>query len=95
MTRSEFNPVFAYVVALEGRHGVFTVTPTEISTSSGNPSGTVTCSAAALGAKSVTIAGLTGALKAGDVVKFLRAHKGLYVDRRPRLAMVQWHLPRH
>jgi hypothetical protein len=78
LTRSEFNPVFAYVVALEGRHGVFTVVPTEISTSSGNPSGTVTCAAAALGAKSVTIAGLTGALKAGDVVKF-SGHNKVYM----------------
>jgi len=78
LTRTEFNPVFAFTVLQSGRHGVFTVTPTEISTSSGNPSGTVTCSAAALGATSVTIAGLTGALKAGDVVKF-SGHDKVYM----------------
>jgi hypothetical protein len=78
MTRAEFNPVFAYIVAQEGRHGVFTVVPTMISNTSGTASGTVTCSAASLGAKSVTIAGLTGALKAGDVVKF-SGHSKVYM----------------
>jgi|TARA_R110002167_G_scaffold12315_1_gene52447 hypothetical protein len=78
MTRTEFNPVFAYAVALKGRHGVFTVAPTEISTTSGTASGTVSTSAAIKGALSVTISGLTGALKAGDVVKF-SGHSKVYM----------------
>ena len=50
----------------------------------------MTCSAAALGSKSVTIAGLTGALKAGDVVKF-SGHTKVYMltaDRSGNGAMV-------
>jgi hypothetical protein len=78
MTRSEFNPVFAFTVAQRGRHGVFTVIPTGISTTSGTGSGTVTTSAASKGVTSVTIAGLTGDLKAGDVVKFA-GHDKVYM----------------
>ena len=78
MTRTEFNPVFAYTVSQQGRHGVFTVTPSEISSPSGTVSGTVTCSAAAAGLVSVTIAGLTGTFKAGDVIKF-SGHTKVYM----------------
>jgi len=78
MTRSEFNPVFAFTVAQNGRHGVFTVVPTDISTTSGSASGTVTTSAASKGVTSVTVAGLTGALRAGDVVKFA-GHDKVYM----------------
>jgi len=65
-------------VAQQGRHGVFTVTPSEISSASGTVSGTVTCSAAAAGLVSVTIAGLTGTFKAGDVIKF-SGHSKVYM----------------
>ena len=78
LTRTEFNPVFAFVVSQQGRHGVFTVVPTEISNTSGTASGTVTTSAATLGAASVTVSGLTGALKAGDLVKF-SGHTKVYM----------------
>ena len=78
MTRTEFNPVFAFVVSQSGQHGVFTVVPTGISTTSGSASGTVTCSAAAKGLLSVTVSGLTGDLKAGDVVKF-SGHDKVYM----------------
>jgi hypothetical protein len=78
MTRTEFNPVFAYTVSQQGRYGVFTVTPSEISSPSGTVSGTVTCSAAAAGLVSVTIAGLTGTFKAGDVIKF-SGHTKVYM----------------
>jgi hypothetical protein len=78
MTRLEFNPVFAFTVAQNGRHGIFTVVPSEISNTSGTASGTVTTSAASAGVTSVTIAGLTGDLKAGDVVKF-SGHDKVYM----------------
>lgn len=78
MTRSEFQPVFAFVTAQRGRHGVFTVIPTGISTTNGSGSGTVTTSAASKGAVSVSVTGLTGDLKAGDVVKFA-GHDKVYM----------------
>jgi hypothetical protein len=78
LTRSEFQPVFAFTVAQNGQHGVFTVVPTGISSTNGSASGTVTTSAAIKGALSVTVAGLTGDLKAGDVVKF-SGHDKVYM----------------
>lgn len=78
MTRTEFQPVWAFVIAQQGRHGVFTVIPTEISGTNGTASGSPTCSAAAIGDTSITIAGLTGDLKAGDFVKFA-GHDKVYM----------------
>lgn len=70
MTRAEFQPVWAFCVAQQGKHGVFTIVPTGVSSTNGTGSGTVTCSSASLGATQVTVSGLTGSLKAGDFVKF-------------------------
>jgi len=71
LTRTEFQPVSAYIDSLRGQHTVFTVVPTEVaSTSATGVSGTVTCTSAALGAVSVPSSGLTGTLKAGDFIKF-------------------------
>ena len=78
LTRSEFQPVFAFSVAQNGQHGVFTVVPVGISSTNGTASGTVTTSAAAKGLLSVTVAGLTGDLKAGDMVKF-SGHDKVYM----------------
>lgn len=78
MTRTEFNPVFAFVVSQQGSHGVFTMVPTGIGSTSGTASGTVTTSATVAGLASVTVAGLTGDLKAGDVVKF-SGHDKVYM----------------
>jgi len=78
MTRSEFNPVFAFVTGQRGMHGVFTVVPTGIATTSGSGTGTVTTSAASKGVTSVSVTGLTGDLKAGDVVKF-SGHDKVYM----------------
>jgi len=78
MERAEFNPVFAFVVSQSGRHGVFTVVPTGISSTSGTGSGTVTTSSASKGLASVSVSGLTGVLKAGDLVKF-SGHTKVYM----------------
>jgi len=77
MTRAEFQPVSAYIDSLRGRHTVFTVVPTEVSSSSATVSGTVTCTAAAVGLSVVPTTGLTGTLKAGDFVKF-SGHNKVY-----------------
>lgn len=78
MTQAEFKPVWAYLIARKGRHGVFTVVPPVISSTSGTGTGTVTCTAAAIGAVAVTVAGLTGTLKTGDFVKFAN-HTKVYM----------------
>ena len=78
MIRDQFNPVFAFTVAQNGRHGVFTVVPTEISNTSGTASGTVATSATSKGVTSVAVTGLAGVLKAGDVVKFT-GHDKVYM----------------
>lgn len=78
MTQAQFKPVWAYLVAKQGRHGVFTVTPPVIASSTGTASGTVTCTAAAAGAAAVTISGLTGTLEAGDFIKFA-SHSKVYM----------------
>lgn len=78
LTRSEFQPVSAYIDSLRGRHTVFTVVLTEISTTNAtSASGTVTCSAAAAGLSVVATTGLTGTLKAGDFIKF-SGHSKVY-----------------
>jgi hypothetical protein len=71
LTRAEFQPVSAYIDSLRGRHTVFTVTPTEISSTTGTATvSTVTCTAAAIGDSTVATTGLSGTLKAGDFIKF-------------------------
>lgn len=79
MTRAEFQPVFAFVMAQQGRFGTFTVVPPVIGNASGDVSGTVLANgAASAGATSVTIDGITGTIKAGDFVKFA-SHSKVYM----------------
>tara|TARA_R110002074_G_scaffold96910_2_gene210448 strand:- start:3392 stop:3961 length:570 start_codon:yes stop_codon:yes gene_type:complete len=78
MINSEFNPVFGFIMEQDGRHGIFTVVPVGISSTSGTGSGTVATSAASKGAVSVSVTGLTGDLKVGDVVKF-SGHDKVYM----------------
>jgi len=78
LTRSEFAPVWAFLASQRGRHGIFTIILPELSASSGNPSGTVTTSAALVGTSAVTVASLTGTLKAGDFFKF-SGHDKVYM----------------
>ncbi len=83
MTQTEFQPVWAFVVAQQGRHTTFTIIPPVIGSTSGTGTGTVTCSSASKGATSVTISGLTGTLKAGDFVKFA-GHAKVYMLKADR-----------
>jgi len=78
LTRSEFAPVWAFLASQRGRHGVFTIILPELSNTSGTATGTVTTTAASIGASSVTVSGLSGILKAGDFVKF-SGHDKVYV----------------
>lgn len=76
MTRAEFMPIYAFVIAQKGQYDTFTIAPPVISSTSGTASGTVTTNASAsAGAASVSLTGLTGTLKAGDFIKFANHNK--------------------
>lgn len=79
MTRSAFSPVMAFIESQEGMLGTFQVTIPILSSTSGTVSGTAAASASAsVGAKSVSIDGITGTLKAGNFVKFAN-HSKVYM----------------
>jgi hypothetical protein len=78
LTQAEFKPVRAFVAGQRGQHGVFTIVLPIESDSSGTGTGTVTCASTSKGESSVTVAGFTGALKAGDFVKF-SGHTKVYM----------------
>ena len=79
MTRAEFMPVYAFVTALQGRYGTFTIVPPVISSTRGTATGTVTVNGAhTAGDTTIAITGLTGTLKAGDFIKF-STHDKVYM----------------
>ena len=76
LTRVEFAPVLAFIMAQRGMAETFTIVLPEISTKSGSASGTVqTVGADVVGETSIAIDGLSGTLKAGDVIKFANHDK--------------------
>lgn len=91
MTRAEFMPVYSFVLAQKGQLETFQFVPPVVSTSYGTASGTVTTNGTfALGVSSITIAGLSGIIKAGDFVKFA-SHSKVYMvttDRSGAGAMI-------
>lgn len=79
MTRTEFNPVYAFVISQQGMLGTFTIVPPVIGNSSGDVSGTALVNATtAAGATSVAMDGITGTIKAGDFIKFA-SHNKVYM----------------
>lgn len=71
MTRAEFQPVFAFVMAQQGRLGTFQIVPPVIGSTSGTVTGTLLANgAASAGATSLNVDGISGTLKAGDFIKF-------------------------
>jgi hypothetical protein len=76
MNASEYGPVNAFIVKQRGMLESFQIVLPTISYASGNASGTVTVNGnLSVGATSVTVAGLTGVLKAGNVFKFANHNK--------------------
>lgn len=70
MTRSDFAPVDAFI---ESQAGIdtFTITSMPVADALGTPTGTVqTSGTASLGAKTVSVSGLSGTFKAGSLIKF-------------------------
>lgn len=79
LTRSEFAPIAAFIMAQRGMAEEFTIVLPEISYKSGDATGTVrTTGAEAIGQTSVSIDGLSGTLKAGDMIKF-DTHNKVYM----------------
>lgn len=79
LTRTQFAPVMAFIMAQRGMAETFTIVLPEISAKSGNASGTVqTVGADVIGETSIAIDGLSGTLKAGDVIKFAN-HTKVYM----------------
>jgi len=79
LLRSDFAPVLAFVMSQRGSAETFSIVLPEISSTSGTATGTVqTVGAALIGAKTISIDGLSGVLKAGDVVKFAN-HSKVYM----------------
>lgn len=71
MTRSEFAPVFGFIMQQRGRLNAFTVQIPIIEDSLSSAAGTLAANgSASAGATSVTVDGVTGALEIGDLVKF-------------------------
>jgi hypothetical protein len=85
MTRAEFMPVYAFVLGQKGQLESFQFVPPVVGSTSGTATGSVTTNGSfSLGATSVTIAGLTGTLKAGDFIKF-DSHSKVYMVTADRV----------
>ena len=79
MTRSEFAPILVFTMAQLGSAETFTIVLPQISSKSGDASGTILVNGAAdIGATTVGVDGVTGTLKAGDMVKFAN-HSKVYM----------------
>ena len=84
LLRSEFTPVLAFVMSQRGMAETFSIVLPEISSTSGTASGTVrTNGTSPIGDKTIPIDGLTGVLKAGDVIKFA-SHSKVYMVTQDR-----------
>lgn len=76
LTRAQAATVMAYIKSVRGSSSTFTLVLPEYSNANGTVSGTVLANgAAAAGATSVTIDGITGQINAGDFVKFANHNK--------------------
>lgn len=76
MSRSEFAPVNAFIMSQRGMAETFTIVLPEVSTKAGTATGTLSANASgAIGATSLAVTGITGTLKAGDLIKFANHNK--------------------
>lgn len=79
MARSDFMPVYAFLMKQRGQLNTFTVTIPIIEDARGTASGTLRANgSASAGATSVTVDGVTGTLVEGDLVKF-NGHDKVYM----------------
>lgn len=85
MTASEFNPVLAFITAQEGMKETFQIVLPQISYKSGNASGSILVNGTGLSAGTgvIPVDGVSGTLKAGDLVKFA-SHSKVYMIKSDR-----------
>ena len=72
LTRAQFAPIYAFVIAQRGRYESFTVVPPVISTGQGSPAGTPLMRGASQTGRTLATDGWTGGVaifKAGDYMK--------------------------
>ena len=78
MTRSEFAPVYAFIMKQRSQKETFQIALPDLKNAKGDVSGTVTVSGShSAGDTTIDITGITGTLKAGDFVKF--GHSKVYM----------------
>ena len=71
MSRADFMSVYSFIVKQDGQYGSFTVVPPVVASTRGTASGTITVNAtAAAGALTCNVAGGSGTLNQGDLIKF-------------------------
>jgi hypothetical protein len=71
MSRADFMSVYSFIIKQDGQYGSFTVVPPVVASTRGTATGTVTVNAtAAAGALTCNVAGGSGTLKKGDLIKF-------------------------
>jgi len=78
MNRAEYGPINAFLIKQRGMLESFQIVLPIISDKSSSASGTITSGTASIGATVCNITGLTGTLKAGDVIKFA-SHNKVYM----------------
>jgi hypothetical protein len=79
MNRSEFMPIYSFIIAQNGQFEIFSFVPPIVGSTAGTATGTVTTNTSvAIGATTVSLTGLTGSLKAGDYIKFAN-HTKVYM----------------
>ena len=80
MTRSEFQPVSAFIIKQRGMAETFTIVLPEVSEASGTASGTLAANGTgSIGATSIAVDGIAGTLKAGDMIKFANHNKAYMI----------------
>ena len=79
MSRTEYSPINAFLIKQRGMLESFQIVLPTVSQKSGNATGSLTVNGAvSAGATSFTVAGLTGTLKTGDMIKFA-SHTKVYM----------------
>lgn len=78
MSRSEYGPVNAFLLKQRGMLESFQIVLPIVSDKSSGVSGPVVSGTASIGATACNITGLTGTMKAGDVIKFA-SHNKVYM----------------
>lgn len=71
LTRNNFMPVYAFCVSQGGQLGTFEVTPPVISSTRGTVTGTMqTNEVGSVGESAIDVDGISGTIKAGDLIRF-------------------------